>query len=338
MSVNPQIEDWADIASRFNTTDVTIAVQQWREQLQYFLTEFRGLLTQPDPPAVQVGQHCHWPYPCQFKDHCWQEIGPLSVFTIPQLSADQLHTLLESNRLRLRDLPPRFPLSLAQQQFVEQMLKGEPWIDRQKIGQALNQLVRPLHFLSLEVLQCAIPPFKGLHPYELCPFQYNLRTLDGAGNLSQQSYIHLAATDPRQCWLDSLIEHIGCQGSVVVYNKFLEQSVLENLAQSFPHLTASLVSIVERCWGLQWIFEEAYQDPLGPGSVVLQEILPLLLPHWRDRLGAMDDHGEAGVFWQAMIDSDDAEEKSHWQNRLRDSCSLKTLAMVEIYHFLRNVL
>jgi hypothetical protein len=338
MSVNPQIEDWADVASRFNTTDVTIAVQQWREQLQYFLTEFRGLLTQSDPPSVQVGHHCHQPYPCQFKDHCWQGIGPLSVFTIPHLNTDQLHTLLEGNMLRLRDIPPHFPLSLAQQQFVEQMLKGEPWIDRQKIRQALNRLVGPLHFLSLEVLQCAVPPFKGLHPYELCPFQYNLCTLDGAGNLSQQSYVHLSATDPRQCWLDSLIEKIGYQGSVVVYNRFLELSVLENLVQYFPHRAASLVSIVGRCWGLQWIFEEAYQDPHCPGSVALQDILPVLLPHWCDRIGAIDDHGEASVFWQAMIDSDDAQEKDHLQNRLEHSCSLKTLAMVEIYHFLCNVL
>jgi hypothetical protein len=335
MSVNPLAYDWQVIQDRFNLNDVTQQVQAWLKQLPATLGEFRYLLSQSEPPDTLVGKHCDQPYPCVFKDHCWQGIPPLSVFTIPRLPTHKLQQLLQQNILEFKDIPADFPLTTAQRSFIERMIANQPLYDAPAIWAKLAQLQFPLHFFDVETLNPAMPRFAGLRPYSRCAFQYSCHLLrDEDTPLEHYSYLHPIDSDPRRSFVQSLLTHIETQGSIVVYNQSFEASVLRQLASDFPEYADPLQSIIDRLWDLQLIFKQAYHHPGFQGSTSLKRILPVLVPALSYDFLTVKNGQDAPLVWEAMVASEEPQQRAEMMKHLQDYCSLDTLGMVEIYKFL----
>lgn len=334
MSVNALAYDWRDIQQRFNINDVTQQVQAWLKQLPQRLGEFRYLLSQSDPPDTLVGKHCDQPYPCIFKAHCWQGIPSLSVFNIPRLPTHKLQQLLQQNILELQDIPADFPLTQAQRSFIEGMIANQPLYQPAEIQSQLAQLQFPLHFFDVETLSPAMPRFVGLHPYSRCAFQYSCHILRDPYSLDHRGYLHAVDTDPRPLLVQSLLEHIEPQGSIVVYNQSFKASVLRQLASDFPEYAQPLQSIIDRLWDLQLIFKQAYHHPGFQGSTSLKKILPVLVPGLSYDPLTIKSGQEAPLVWEAMVTCDDPQRRADMQQNLQDYCYLDTLGMVKIYRFL----
>ncbi|WP_353673657.1 DUF2779 domain-containing protein [Synechocystis sp. LKSZ1] len=334
MSVNPLAHNWQDVQERFNINDVTQQVQAWLKQLPQRLGEFRYLLSQSDPPDTLVGKHCDRPYPCVFKAHCWQGIPSLSIFNIPRLPTHKLQQLLEQNILELKDIPADFPLTTAQRSFVERMIANQPLYDSADIQAKLAQLQFPLHFFDVETLNPAMPRFPGLRPYSRCVFQYSCHILRDWHTLEHYSYLHPVNSDPRLSLVESLMNHIEPQGSIVVYNQSFEASVLRQLASDFPEYAKPLQSIIDRLWDLQLIFKQTYHHPGFQGSTSLKRILPVLVPALSYDFLTVKSGQEAPLVWEAMVACEDPQQRAEMMQHLQDYCSLDTLGMVEIYRFL----
>lgn len=318
----------------FVRADVTARVARLLPYIPRRVARFQRKLAQRQAPRINIGPHCWLPYPCPVKAHCWQHVPRHSIFTIPRLPPDKVRQLLRCGILRAQDVPADFPLTPAQRAYVERVIAGTPAIDHAAIAGRLAHLVYPIYFLDFETYAYALPRFDDMRPYQQLPFQYSLHRLDADGTLTHTDYLHTGTDDPRPALAAQLVEQIGEQGSVVVYNEHFERSVMEDLASVFPAHRIALQSIIARLWDQLAIFRNDYLDPEFEGSNSIKAVLPVLAPELSYKDLAVSRGDQAQAVWRVMIESDDAVLREEYAEALQAYCRRDTLAMVAIHRVL----
>ena len=328
---------YPDLSNLFVFEDVTDGVNPLKREVPDYLRTFTTTLDRDVEPNVLIGKNlCNRPHRCSFKTSCWALVPKNSVFTIPKLKDPEATALAERGILRLSDLPANFPLTPAQDTYVESVLHNKPTIDAAAIRQELANLQYPIHFLDFEADRPAIPRFNGFKVYEEFPFQYSCHVLQRDGLVTHHEYLHTDITDPRPSLLESLRSHISDRGSIVVYNVSFERRILRNLAESFPGHASALQSIIERLWDQLVILRKHYEHPDFWGSKSLKSVLPVLVPSLSYKALDIQEGADAPTVWNLMLSAKNETEKQEWTRRLKAYCRLDTLAMLEIHKVLQE--
>jgi hypothetical protein len=330
MHINTQSCFYPDLSNLFILENTTAPVEQSLSAIPEKIEELKQILA-ADEPTLLLGKHCKNPNPCPFKDHCWQEVPEVSVFTIPRLSEPKLNELLQQNIFKILDIPGNFKLTENQRVYVESVLNNEPSIDRKAIHATLSNLTYPLHFFDVETHNPAIPRFNNLKPYEQFLFQYSCHILHADGNLTHYEYLHTEPSDPRLPIAQALTRHIGSTGSVIVYHMSFESARLKKLAEDLPEYAEQLESIVARLWDQEEIFKKHYRHPDFHGSTSIKKALPVLVPTLSYNDLAVKRGDEAQTIWDAILTTANGQEKNQMIADLKAYCQLDTLAMVEIH-------
>ena len=323
------------LSNLLTSADVTEDVGAMIAEMPALLQELECELNQPHPSHVSIGKHCHQPYPCSFTDHCWKDIPEPTIFSIPRLSKPKQRELIEQDIIAIADLPEDFPLTQKQQDYVDLINCDRPKINWPAIRDSLNTLTYPLYFLDFETCSLSIPRFEETHPYDIIPFQYSCHILTKSGERNHREYLHQDTRDPRPTLISSLLKHIKPQGSVVVYNKSFEKSVIQKLAHHSPQQASALNEICDRLWDLADIFKYHYQDPAFQGSASLKKVLPVLVDLNYDQL-EIQAGNDAPIIWDLMIQRSELIDSNQAASDLRAYNQLDTLAMVKLYQFLRE--
>lgn len=216
----------------------------------------------------------------------------------------------------------------------------EPTIDKESIKQFLGELEFPLYFLDYETMSGLIPYFDGHRPYQQVPFQYSLHILESPdAKLTQKEYLHRDNSDPAQPLAQQLIKDIGDTGSVIVWYEGFEKTRNTELGELLPEYKDKMEAINDRIVDLMIPFKNKwYDDPRFEGSASTKQVLPVLCPHLSYKELGIQEGGSAQRLWmEAILDEKRADQKDQILEDLIEYCRLDTLAMVEIYHVLRNL-
>lgn len=337
MHINTQTCFFPNLDNLFTLTDITAEVDHLLPEIRTKICQFRTLLSGALEPTLVIGKHCAHPNPCSFKADCWQHIPDLSIFTIPRLDWKKKDALIAQGILHILDLPPGYPLSDNQRSYVDSISANQPIINREAIANSLAQLEYPIHFFDFEAQNPAIPRFDGLKPYEQFPFQYSCHILQADGSVKHCEYLHTDQSDPRPSLIAALTTDIASTGSVIVYHKSFEASLLRKLAQDFPQYAPELEAIANRLWDLEDVFKYHYKHPSFRGSTSIKNVLPVLVPSLSYKSLSVQRGDQAQTIWESMIGCSDPIEKQRLIDDLCAYCRLDTLAMVEIYRELLNL-
>ena len=325
---------YPDLSDLFITEDVTDLVEPLMDSVPSDIETFKAILDTDNEPDVAIGKQCDNPYPCPFKAHCWEAIpAKKSIFTIPKLSPKKQDALIEAGIFHIQELPVDFSLTDNQQTYVDYVLHGQPEIDTDAIRVRLSDLEYPIHFFDFETDDPPIPKFEGLRPYQPFPFQYSCHTWQSDGTITHHEYLHTDTSDPRLPLVQSLLDTISNEGSVVIYTKY-ENRILKGLAEFLPQYVKPLRSIQNRLWDQSVIFRNHYKHPDFERSYSLKSVLPVLVPSLGYNALDVQDGKEAQAVWSLMLDSKSEKEKENMIRKLKEYCTLDTLAMVEIHKVL----
>ncbi len=338
MHINSQDCCFPDLDNLFILVDISAEVKARLPEIPSKLAQFRTVLSQAVEPNLAIGKHCDQPNPCCFKQTCWQHIPDRSIFTIPRLDWKKKDALIAKGILAIADLPPTFRLTDNQQTYVDMVLDNQPTINPNAIATSLAQLEYPIHYFDFETHNPAIPRFNGLKPYEQFPFQYSCHILHADGAIEHREYLHTDPTDPRESLITTLTTDIASTGSVMVYHKSFEASLLRKLAADFPDFAPQLLAIAERLWDLEDIFKHHYKHPNFRGSTSIKHVLPVLVPNLSYNTLPIKRGDEAQAVWEIMIRSTEPTEKANLIADLRRYCQMDTLAMLEIYKTLTRLI
>ena len=334
MLINSKECVYPDLSNLFSIVDATDQVDPLMADVNSNIETFKTILAGNDEPPVLIGQQCEKPYPCPFKEYCWRDVPEKSIFTISRLHPNKQNDLIKKGIFSLEDVPADYPLSDRQWMYVNSVQNEQPMIDNPAIQRLMGELEYPIHFLDFETDNPPIPRFDGLRPYQHFPFQYSCHVLHLDGTVEHYEYLHTDTSDPRNTLLESLLNHVSSDGSIVVYEARFEKGVLKDLASYFPEHALTLQSIIDRLWDQLDIFRNHYVHPDFCGSNSLKDVLPVLVPSLRYEDLDVQDGLEAQAVWNLMLNTTSETRKNEMIEDLKAYCKLDTHATLEIHKVL----
>ncbi len=218
---------------------------------------------------------------------------------------------------------------------------GKPHICQESIQQALGNLQFPLYFLDYETLQYGIPQYDGIKPYQQMVFQWSLHKLyEAGGEAAHVEFLSDGTDHPALEFAQALHNAIPQDaGTVLVWNKSFEMTRNKELGQMYPHFEPFFTDLNERVFDLMEIFQQQhFVHPEFRGSCSIKNVLPVLAPHLSYADLEINRGMLASIRWFELITGKIPEpEKDSVLENMRQYCKLDTLAMVEVYNYLRSI-
>lgn len=299
------------------------------------LEMMRRMLGQEKPPESQIGPQCKNPYECPLMERCWHHIPEMSIFNIPGFRGRWDY--FNQGIILLDDMPEDFMGTPGQMPFINSYRSGEPHIDRPGLEDFMSQLIEPIYFMDFETLQLAVPKYNGTKPWQQHTVQWSVHVLED-GEMRHHEFIHAEDSDPREPFIQSLLDVLGDSGSIVVYNAPFEGGRLREIAEAFPQYRERIDNVLARLWDQLAVFRKYYCDWRFRGSNSIKNVLPVLVPELSYKNLEVQEGGAAMVQYARMISLPDGEEKGAVKKNLLKYCELDTLAMVEIHHVLIDII
>ena len=332
-----------EVSELLKIVDVTSEVASLSGDVLIEVSEALEVLARKDEPegpccCIYKGRASH----CstfQYSNPAVPEYGVHDISRIGNSKA-KLKELVDNQIFHLDKIPSHIKLSDSQRKQVDAYLQDKTFAEMGKIREELASLVFPLYFLDYETCPSAIPRFQGFSPYTQIPFQYSLHKLVSEESEPEHSeFLHIEEGDPTGLFAESLKEHIGEIGSVIVWHKSFECGRNNEIAHRIPELSAFIENLNKRIYDLEEIFKKQYfihKDFKGKTSI--KYILPVLVPELTYNDLEIGDGGSAAETWNKLINGSFSEaEKTKAISALKSYCYLDTYAMYSIWKYLNDL-
>lgn len=258
-----------------------------------------------------------------------------SIYSLPRLSAKKRDELVASQIFDLADVPDDFKLTANQTVVLHAVKNGEPQIQLDNIREFLSGFEFPLHFFDYETYASAVPLVDGASPHKHIPVQYSLHILKEDGGLEHFEFLERNPSLPGAL-LEKMKQDFHESGSVVSWHASFEKTQNREMAKWFPESAEFLDDINARMVDLEDVFKANYVDAKFDGSTSIKKVLPVVCPHLSYKELGVQDGATAMDAWQKMLDAE-PDQAGQIASNLIAYCKLDTLAMVEIYRFLKEL-
>ncbi len=321
----------------FVVEDVTEVVQKEKESVRAEINEALSLLKKDDVTLEGCA--------CLFKSH-GQRCDSFELFNpnVPKYSVHhvvtgkKLQLLLSDNILNIKDIPDDFDLTDIQRGKVDIQKSGQPFINTEAIRETLSNLVFPLYFLDYETFGKPYPILDGYTTNQQIVFQVSIHVVEENGDIKHFEYLGSDLESATTGLLEMMKVNIGPTGSVIVWNEGFEKGRNTELAEIHPEHKAFLEDINSRIFDLMFVFKKDFLHPDFNGSASIKKVLPVLLPELSYKNLEIQDGTMAMSEWERSIkDVTTEDERKKIRENLLKYCKLDTLAMVEIWNFLRKL-
>lgn len=326
-----------EISLLFNAVSVRKEVLELQPFIATQIPRLKEVLTLPDAPTIDIGEHCWIPYGCDFIGHCWKHIPLPSVFDISRLGKKRFE-LYRQGIVKFEDIPDSFELNDHQRLQVASHLNQSEHIDRPALKEYLGGLSYPLYFLDFETFNPAVPLYDHSRPYQQIPFQYSIHyKKDCAAELRHAEFLANGAGDPRPAFIEQLLYKTRMPGTILTYNQGFEKTRLKEMAIDFPQHAADLEERMSRIKDLMPPFQQMlYYTPGMNGAYSIKEVLPALVPDLRYDNLPINNGVDAGLGFEQMV-YDLTSDHSALRDNLLAYCKMDTLAMVRILERLETI-
>ncbi len=205
---------------------------------------------------------------CKFSSICFKRIpkynSSLSYMGIKSFKDEDgfVHKgleLINEGYLNMMDIPESWIKNPNHHIQRNCLITNTPYINKEKINIAIQNLQYPIYHLDFETFPCPLPRFRGEKCYCQSPFQFSLHIErePGVCDKEKDQYGFLSTdfnNDCREDMAKSLCELIDTsKGTVFAQNYSFEKSVLAKLADAFPEYSDRLMKMVNMASDLLFI-------------------------------------------------------------------------------------
>lgn len=258
-----------------------------------------------------------------------------SILTL--IASSEKYNMKSENIMYLKDADIE-RIEGSRQQYAQIMAdRGNGlYVDHFALHNWLSHIQYPIAFIDFEWERFAIPPYVGMKPYDVLPFEYALIVMEEDGTVKKKVYLNIH--DDRRDMAENLVKDIPEIGSVIAYNADGAEKVrIQEFADMYPDLSDKLLSINERMEDLQLPFVSGIiYDIKMRGQWSLKAIM-----------GMMDDPGyhaldirqgmDAVFQWRHLDYNEDIEEKDKIIEDLKKYCGMDSYAMTVVYQWLKEI-
>lgn len=358
-----------DIITIFDFTNLTKEMQplvlEDKKRVEKYLLEM-------DLKECPLGAHCEYKKrgKCKFVDICFKHI-PKENSSLNYMNNGQGFKTEDGTRIKgldlinagyihMLDIPESWITNSNHHIQREALISGKPYINKEKIMLALNNLTYPIYHLDFETFASPLPRFKGEKCYTQSPFQFSLHIerAPGVCNKGKDHFEFLATSfyeDTREELIKKLCEYIDTEsgGTILAQNVSFEAGRLKELSEIFPEYNEKLTKMINMTTDLLYIIRNntKFYESLGfdkeeakkvnyyhkdfSGSYSIKKTLPVLTDLSYNNLSVKN--GTEALITYAKFPYMTKEEFSQSYNNLLKYCKQDTWAMVEILKKLREL-
>jgi hypothetical protein len=262
---------------------------------------------------------------------CWDFLPEASVCDLYR-GGNKCFELLNQGITGIKDIPGDYRLTTAQQIQRECEATGQAHVNKVEISAFLSTVHYPLNYLDFETFNPAVPMFNGTKPYQIIPFQFSLHLVrDELSRPEHFSFLANGTGDPRPAFLANLKEVLPDTGTIVVYNQGFEESILKELARSYPEYDSWVSQVCSRFVDLLTPFHRFYYyHPVQRGSASIKNVLPAITGRSYQDMEIADGNTASIAFQHVTYGGIAEEEKNRVRTNLENYCALDTEGMMLI--------
>lgn len=313
------------------TEDITERVEALLPQIPRIVAKLKRVGAGP-MPAIASGAHCHEPYGCPLLSHCLaSEPAPpdYPVNVLPR-GGKLAEWLRGEGYLDIRDVPDDLLTHDVHKRVVAATRDDKAFVSDELAG-ILDAIPYPRFYLDFETISFVVPRWLKTRPFEQLPFQFSCHVETARRKLHEEFFLDTSGDSPLTAFADRLVEVLGEEGPVLVWNKGFEGSCIAALAKHFPKRRAALLRIRERLVDLLPIYRDHYYHRDMCGSWSIKNVLPTIAPDLAYGDLAVGDGGAAQGAWLEAIHSETSpERREELRKNLLDYCGRDTMAMVRL--------
>lgn len=273
MHINNQCV-FPDMSNFFHKENITVKAKEIKAVIGEKALELKKMVEAQVMPVKDIGPHCNAPYECKFKAYCGKDLSKQSIFLLPSMAGNdfaegswkkKLWDFYSQSILEIKDIPEEV-LSPKQKIGQKVHLTGQSYINSQAISLDLKKWQQPLHYLSFNTINPAVPLWEGVRPYQQVIFQYNYAYQESIeSEIIYKNYLDYDGVDPRLALTEQLVKDISEKGSIVSCHKAFDGYKVKVLANLYPHLKKPLLSIASRLVEpLKVLINHVYLKSFGP--------------------------------------------------------------------------
>lgn len=356
-----------DIINIFDYTNITKEVL---ERVYYDKKEILSFLKNMDVSPCNLGEFCEYKRPskCKFCKICMKKIpkynSSLSYMNNGFGFKDEngvIHKgldLINEGYINMMDIPEDWIKN--ENHFIQRncLVSGKPYINKDKIKLALNNIKYPIYHLDFETFPCPLPRFKGEKCYIQSPFQFSLHIEKEPGVCDKEKdHFEFLSSNPnideRKELASKLVEYIKPDGTLFAQNVSFEKGRIKELSEIFSEYKEELLKIHSTASDLLYIVrgnpkfyesmgydkDEAkivnYYDSHLSGSYSIKKTLPVFSDLKYDDLDVKN--GTQALVTYAMFKDMSKEELEFKYSSLLEYCKQDTWAMVVILNKIREI-
>jgi len=321
-----------DVHQLFAFEDLTDIATGKQAEVALKLKALQKMLSVDVMPEIEPGYQCNHPFGCDFAGVCHQEEECFLLSDVQGIKGGKALALHNLGITTFADIPAGFPFSARELQLAEAEMDQKEFRDSGALDTFKARLEYPLYFMDFETIMPAVPLYNENRPYQQVTFQYSLDVQEFPGAaLHHYEYLGVPPDDPRLGFISDLLLHLGCNGSIVVYNQVFEELRLKEIARDFPEY-ASLIEVVRsRLVDLMEPFRSRHlYHPAMKGSYSIKKVLPALVPELSYNDLEIHEGGTASLTYLSLYEDTDPESVGSKRENLLKYCQLDTLAMVKL--------
>ena len=308
---------------------------KYENNLEKDLRKMDELLEKGVIPKSRKTQNCVGRQRCKYYYACFPDEEEDSNNSILTLNGARNKNLMKERGLqRLRDADEDLieGTKIQYSQIAADKANGL-FVDKYALESWLKDVKYPISFIDFEWERFAIPPYPGMKPYDVLPFEYSIHILYEDGTVEHK--VFLSTHDDRLELTDSLLNDIPKEGSIIAYNATAAESLrIQELSEQFPNYKEELLAINNRLYDLQVVFESGVvYDVRQRGFWSLKTIMSLLDESSYKNLD-INDGMNAVYSWRNLDYDNDNIDREKIVNDLKEYCSMDTYAMLAIYKWL----
>ena len=290
--------------------------------------------TEPLPDPVRTGK-CAGRQKCRHYERCFvneADIPDNSILTLTGTS--ERYAMSQEGRTFLKDADPA-RIEGTPMQYAQIMADryGGQFADKAALKNWLSDVRYPVSFLDFEWECFAIPPYRGMKPYDVLLFEYSLHILNADGTTDHK--VFLAVHDDRRQLAEAMLKDIPETGTVFAYNADGAEKIrIRELAELFPEYRDRLLDINSRMKDLQQPFLAGYlYDVRMRGVWTLKRIMSMM-----DEPGYSDldiQQGMDAVFRWRLLDREDATaDREQIIEELKAYCGMDSYATLIVFKWM----
>lgn len=216
---------------------------------------------------------------------------------------------------------------------------GEPNINKEAIGEFLDQLEYPIYHMDFESWMTPVPLYDGHWPYRQVCFQYSVHVEQApGGEQTHFEYLAQGKHSSSKNFIESLLSVLGKKGTVLVYNQAFESTRLKELMQEHPQHKKAIQNVLDRMVDLMAPFRKNYRLPQMQGSFSIKYVLPALVPELSYNNLTIDNGSDASAAFYNLSNTTDETNIINTRKALLEYCKMDTLAMVRVLGVIYKVI